>query len=107
MIFVENPSLLLSLVAVYYGRVTGTPVVVDAHNAGLRPLEGRVPWMERLASHLLRLAPLTIVTNKTLARLRDRQIANWSGATLTIHDLDALKGIAVIDEEPNQERPLM
>jgi CRP-like cAMP-binding protein len=46
-------------------------------------------------------------TNKTLARLRDRQIANWSGATLTIHDLDALKEIAVIDEEPNQERPLM
>src|SRR5262245_25632217 len=40
LLFVQNPSLVLALFAVIYGRVFCKLVVVDAHNAGLFPAEG-------------------------------------------------------------------
>ncbi len=46
-------------------------------------------------------------TNKTLAKLRDRQLAGWSEGILTIHDLDALARVAEMEAEPEAKRPLM
>jgi glycosyltransferase involved in cell wall biosynthesis len=68
LIFAQNPSLLLALFAVTYGRATGIPVVIDAHNAGLFPLGGQRGWANRVAVHVLRKATLTIVTNDNLKR---------------------------------------
>jgi glycosyltransferase involved in cell wall biosynthesis len=65
--FVQNPSLLLTFLAVTYGRVFKVPTIVDAHNAGLYPLEGSSLLLNRLASFLLRWSDLTIVTNRVLA----------------------------------------
>lgn len=66
-LFVQNPSMVLALFAVCTRRLFGSPVVVDAHNAGVFPFEGRRPWAQRITRHILRKADLTIVTNASLA----------------------------------------
>lgn len=66
-IFVQNPSLILAVLAVFWGRLFSKPVIVDAHNAGIRPFAERKNWANVLASYVLKRAEFTIVTNKTLA----------------------------------------
>ena len=46
-------------------------------------------------------------TNKTLAKLRERQLASWSDRTLQVNDLDALEAIAQTGNGPEPMRPLM
>ncbi|MEB8387812.1 Crp/Fnr family transcriptional regulator [Rhodobacteraceae bacterium KMM 6894] len=46
-------------------------------------------------------------TNKTLAKLRDRQLANWSDGSLTVHDTTKLMRLAGMEPEDPQQRPLM
>jgi len=72
-LFVQNPSMVLALFAVLYGRVFRIPVVVDAHNAGLFPFERKKGWANRLADSIMRLARVTIVTNDALARYVEKK----------------------------------
>ena len=67
LIFVQNPSFVLSLFAVNYGRFLNIPIIVDAHNAGIYPFNGTKRWANRLAIYLFRFATFTIVTNDALA----------------------------------------
>jgi CRP-like cAMP-binding protein len=46
-------------------------------------------------------------TNKTLSKLRDRQLANWSDGQLTINDLAKLAVVARVELESIPQRPLM
>ncbi|MEL6644865.1 MAG: Crp/Fnr family transcriptional regulator [Pseudomonadota bacterium] len=46
-------------------------------------------------------------TNKTLRRLRERQLATWSDGMLQIHDMDGLMEIAGLEPGPVPKRPLM
>ncbi len=46
-------------------------------------------------------------TNKTLARLRERQLATWSEGTLTVHDMIGLAEVGQVDIESPPVRPLM
>lgn len=73
LIFVQNPSMVLALFAVSYGRIASVPVVVDAHNAGLVPFGGRKSWANKVAAHTIRKAALTIVTNGNLKKYVERQ----------------------------------
>jgi glycosyltransferase involved in cell wall biosynthesis len=74
-LFAQNPSLVLALLAVWYGRLSGRPTVIDAHNGGIYPYEGRQRRhqhilrrvMRALARHVIRQARVTIVTNSALA----------------------------------------
>lgn len=66
-IFVQNPSLVLSFIAVSYGQLLNIPVIVDAHNAGVYPFDGRKEWANRIAVYIFRHAAFTIVTNEALA----------------------------------------
>lgn len=66
LLFVQNPSLALAFLAVHYGRIVGIPVVADAHNGGLFPLDGKYSFANRLARHIIRHAALTLVTNENL-----------------------------------------
>jgi glycosyltransferase involved in cell wall biosynthesis len=66
-IFVQNPSMILALFSVLYGKVFRVPVIIDAHNAGLFPCEGKKAWANRLAASIVKLATVTIVTNEPLA----------------------------------------
>jgi len=67
LVFVQNPSIVLSLLAMSWCRLSGTPIVMDAHNAGVYPFEGRRPWANRVAQFLFRTVSLTLVTNEALA----------------------------------------
>lgn len=74
LIFAQNPSLVLSLLVVWYGRLTGRATIIDAHNAGVYPFSDRHKWhqrllrplLQRIADHIMRLADLTIVSNPAL-----------------------------------------
>lgn len=46
-------------------------------------------------------------TNKTLARLRERQLANWSDHKLIIHDLEELAAVAEMELDDLKPRPLI
>lgn len=46
-------------------------------------------------------------TNKTLASLKEKQIATWSDGVIRIVDIDALEEIAMVDDEPIYPRPLI
>ncbi|SIT90289.1 cAMP-binding domain of CRP or a regulatory subunit of cAMP-dependent protein kinases [Yoonia rosea] len=46
-------------------------------------------------------------TNKTLAKLRDRQLAQWSDGVLSIADIDKLAAIAMIEDTTVPPRPLL
>ena len=67
LIFAQNPSMVLAVLALQFGRLSRTPVIIDAHNAGLHPFDGEKPWANRLARHIIQSAALTIVTNSGLA----------------------------------------
>lgn len=72
LIFVQNPSLILAFFSVYYGRVFKVPVVVDAHNAGLFPLDGRSSGLNKIALRIIKNTPLTIVSNEKLKMYVDQ-----------------------------------
>ncbi len=46
-------------------------------------------------------------TNKTLSRLRDRQIVHWQDGTLRIINRAALADIAMAEPDPEEKRPIM
>lgn len=66
-IVAQNPSIILALVAVWYGCIVRVPVVIDAHNAGINPFFDRKRWANVLAKHIMCFATLTVVTNEPLA----------------------------------------
>ena len=46
-------------------------------------------------------------TNKTLGKLKDRQLASWSDGVLRINDLEALAEVGVMSLDRPKPRPLM
>ena len=65
-LFVQNPSIVLALTAVFYHKVTKLPVVIDAHNSGVLPSDNDNSILNRLAIFIIKNTPLTIVTNNKL-----------------------------------------
>ena len=66
-IFVQNPSFGLTVVACVVKRIKNFRLVVDAHNDGVRPFN-RQGWFSRLLTGwVLRTPEFTIVTNEALA----------------------------------------
>ncbi len=72
LVFVQNPSIVLSFLAMAWCRLTGIPIVMDAHNAGVYPFEGLRPWANHIARFLFRAADLTLVSNEALASYVER-----------------------------------
>jgi CRP/FNR family transcriptional regulator, anaerobic regulatory protein len=46
-------------------------------------------------------------TNKTLAKLREKHIVQWSEGELKIFNRDALAAVAMAEPEPEEKRPIM
>jgi hypothetical protein len=67
-IFVQNPSLLLAAIVVLYGKIFIKTVIVDAHNAGIFPLEGKSAVLNHIAQQVNSLASKVIVTNSALKK---------------------------------------
>lgn len=66
LIFVQNPSLLLSAIVVLYGKISIKTVVIDAHNAGIFPLEGHSKLLNKIAKQINSLSSKVIVSNNAL-----------------------------------------
>ncbi len=66
LVFAQNPSLLLSLLVVLYGKVTNKTVVLDIHNAGIFPLEGKNRALNQIAKQVNSLSTKAIVSNSAL-----------------------------------------
>ena len=71
-----------------------------AHN-GRMPL----PYKQQDLADALGLS--LVHTNKTLAKLRERQLASWHDGALFINDCEKLAKIARMDTEAPPQRPLM
>ena len=69
MLLVQNPSLVLSALAVALRGFFRYRLVVDAHNEAVDPYENRQSWIGALSRWVVRRADLTIVTNRQLAQL--------------------------------------
>jgi glycosyltransferase involved in cell wall biosynthesis len=67
-LFIQNPSLALSMLAILTRRLFGFYLVVDAHNEGVRPFERPGTVVRWLTLRVLGGADATIVTNAALAR---------------------------------------
>jgi len=65
-VFAQNPSLALALFLACCKPLLGFRLVIDAHNAGIRPAEGRSSLLNLLARAAIRRADLNLVTNDAL-----------------------------------------
>ncbi|MTI98605.1 MAG: glycosyltransferase family 4 protein [Marinobacter adhaerens] len=68
-LFVQNPSLGLTILAVLSRSYFKYFLVVDAHNEGVKPFVRSSTFVRRLVRFLLKHADRTIVTNESLARV--------------------------------------
>lgn len=66
---VQNPSIVLSLFMVMLKPLAGFYLIVDSHNAGISPLEGKNKILNNLAVFIQRTASLTLVTNIGLKKI--------------------------------------
>jgi glycosyltransferase involved in cell wall biosynthesis len=62
----QNPSVVLATLNVILKNVLGYKAVIDAHNSGINPLEGKSRIMMSYSRLLQRFADVTIVTNEKL-----------------------------------------
>lgn len=67
-IFAQNPSLVLAWLVALYAALTSKKLVIDAHNAGLQPAEGKYSFLNWMAGKLPRWTTITIVSNEELAK---------------------------------------
>ena len=81
-LFVQNPSIVLSFVAVFLGKLIKIPVVVDAHNSGVFPFGGKYPWATSVCNLINKTASYVIVTNVSL----QKHVENHGGRCLVLPD---------------------
>jgi Glycosyl transferase 4-like len=67
----QNPSIVLALWTAILSRLLGFVFIMDAHNSGIQPFEGKSKIALSLARWLQRRAALTIVTNLSLKSIVD------------------------------------
>jgi glycosyltransferase involved in cell wall biosynthesis len=81
-IFAQNPSLILAMLVIAYGKLFHKKVIIDAHNAGLFPVEGKYKVLNWVATSLFRWATITIVSNDELKKY----VESRSGHAISIPD---------------------
>ncbi|WP_405420067.1 glycosyltransferase [Marinobacter flavimaris] len=81
-VFCQNPSIVLSFFCVLLRKLFAYTVVVDEHNAGLFPLDGKSRLLNGIARYVVRKADAVIVTNTSLAR----QCTRWGGSPIILED---------------------
>ncbi|HOP47962.1 MAG TPA: glycosyltransferase [Desulfobacteraceae bacterium] len=68
-VFVQNPSLVLTIYMIIICKMLGLKCVVDAHNEGIRPFSPRLNWLLPMYRLIQKYADLTIVTNHELSEV--------------------------------------
>ncbi len=90
-VFVENPSIVLSTLVVLWGKFSRSQskIVIDCHNCGIAPKH-----LKNLARWLARNADACIVTNEAMAML----VSSWGGHALVMPDpLPKLNPVQLIE----------
>lgn len=70
---VQNPSIVLTLLACFLKRLYKFRLIIDAHNAGLIPDNYFLQKLKFLYTYFVREADLTVVTNEGLAKLAEQR----------------------------------
>lgn len=65
-VFGQNPSIVLVLTLVILKKIFGFKLIIDAHNAGVYPCEGKYTSLNALMARLNDCADLLLVTNASL-----------------------------------------
>jgi len=81
-IFVQNPSIVLAFIGVILGRIFGVKVVVDAHNAGVYPAEGKSKVLSAIVKFIAHRATMTIVSNEHLVK----EVESWGAKAFSMVD---------------------
>lgn len=81
-IFVQNPSIVLAYVSSVLKYVLGFKLIVDAHNAGIYPLEGKSKILNYITRKICVRADIVIVTNVALSN----QVREWGGQPFIMPD---------------------
>ena len=71
-VFAQNPSIVLAFLLSLCRPFIHFRLIVDAHNAGLEPMQGRSSLLNFLAKYIIRKSDLTLVTNKALLQIVHR-----------------------------------
>lgn len=66
-LIIQNPSVLLTLIACLLHKIRGYRLIIDTHNAGIQPETYILKQLDWLYSYFQREADITIVTNEALA----------------------------------------
>lgn len=66
LLFVQNPSLALSLLGTAYKSIFGKKLIVDAHTSGVFPFDGKYASLNFICRYIHKKADLTIVTTNYL-----------------------------------------
>jgi len=81
-VFLQNPSIVLCVIGVLFKKIFGIVLVVDEHNAGLFPLEGKNRFLNLMAKMVVKESSLVIVTNENLRRICEF----WGGNAYVMPD---------------------
>ena len=81
-LFCQNPSIVLSFIALLLKFMFSYKLVVDAHNAGVYPNEGNSKFLNALAKIIVKYSDLVIVTNSSLASV----CKAWGGRPIVVAD---------------------
>ena len=68
----QNPSIVLSMITVFLRLFYKYVLIIDAHNSGIYPLEGKSKILMVISKFLQKSADITIVTNDSLKKIVDR-----------------------------------
>ena len=71
LVFVQNPSIVLSFLAVIFKNIYDYKLVIDAHNAGVYPKEGSNKLLMCINNFILRHCDVVIVTNSIIKKHLD------------------------------------
>lgn len=81
-VFVQNPSIVLSMFVIILKPIFGLKVIVDAHNSGIYPLEGKFWLLNFFAQFIAKKADYVIVSNAYLAEI----VNTWGANTIVMPD---------------------
>ncbi len=95
-LFVQNPSLILATLAIVITRISKINVVIDAHNGGIKPLDGKSKFLNSWAKFILKNTPTTIVTNEAIRQ----DIRQYTTGTKILVLPDPLPDIHIPERKP-------
>ena len=87
----QNPSIVLSFSILIFKKFIDLRVVVDAHNAGLFPLDGRSKTLNYVSRFIQRYADLTIVTNENMKQHVRKMVEELSFFKIKSQNLNSMK----------------